>query len=94
MQLHIERSREHIFLPVSLTTLEIISWDSRIGWRRLTNSRCLTERGTAFPEREVSERGTELSDCPSVSGPSLRLGEVNGLCGIGGPGDDGCGVGV
>jgi len=80
-------SCEHTFLPVSLMTLEIISWDSRISWRRLTNSRCLTERGTAFPEREVS-------DCTSVSGPSLRLGEVNGLCGIGGPGDDGCVVGV
>src|SRR3954469_719207 len=89
-------SRKHTVLTVSLTTLEIISWNSRISWRRLTKSRC------------VVERGTEASDCPSASF-RLRLPGVNGLCGIAcfcrevdgdgccevpGRGDDCCGVGV
>ena len=89
-------SREHTVLTVSYKTLEIISWNSRISWRRLTNFRC------------VLERVIELSDCPSISF-RLRLLGVNGLCGIArfcrevdgdgcgevpGRGDDCCVVGV
>ena len=81
-------SREHTVPTVSLMTLEIISWNSGISWRRLTNSRSALERRTA-----------EFSDCSSIAF-RLRPPGVNGLCGIacfwkvGVPGrkDDCCGV--
>ncbi len=84
-------------MTVSLTTLEIISWNSGISWRRLTNSRCLLERGT------------EISDCLSLSSFRLRSRGFNelcgiacgcrevdgdGCCGVAGRGDDCCGVDV
>jgi hypothetical protein len=52
-------------MTVSLATLKIISWNSGISWRRLTNSFC------------GLERVTEISDCPSLSFFRLRL---RGLC--------------
>src|SRR5207248_585214 len=72
-------SREHTFMTVSLTTLKIISWNSGISWRRLTNSFC------------GLERATEISDCPSLSFFRLRSRR---LCVIAGGGrevdGDGC----
>ena len=84
-------------MTVSLTTLEIISWNSEISRRRLTNSLCL------------SEQGTNISDCPSLSLFRLRPRGSNelcgiacccrevdgdGCCGVSGRGDDCWGVGV
>jgi hypothetical protein len=57
-------SREHTFLAVSFTTLEIISWDSGISWRRLTKSRCLAER-----EADLFE--PQFTDCRPEPGPRL-----------------------
>jgi len=84
-------------MTVSLKTLEVISWNSGISWRRLTKSRC------------PLERGIELFDC--LSSPPVRLTlrgldelcriacccreiDGDGCCGVAGGGDDWCGVSV
>ena len=84
-------------MTVSLTTLEIINWNFKISWRRLTNSRCLLERGIEIPDYlSLSSFRLRSRGLNKLCEIACGYREINkdGCCGVADHEDNYCGVDI